>query len=75
MPTSGPRPALRNSQGNNTWSGPVTLDDKPGFAALSYPDGAVSFGVDNPQDTLTISGDIDHRVALALATLILGSEP
>lgn len=28
-----------------------------------------------PPDTLTISGDIDHRVALALATLILGSEP
>jgi len=28
-----------------------------------------------PPDTLTIQGDIDHRVALALATLILGSEP
>jgi hypothetical protein len=28
-----------------------------------------------PPDTLTIHGDIDHRVALALATLILGSEP
>jgi hypothetical protein len=28
-----------------------------------------------PPDTLTISGDIDHRVALALAPLILGREP
>jgi autotransporter-associated beta strand protein len=51
--------ALLNSGGNNTWGGPITLTSIPvNLPPPTLPSPAVSIGVSNAFDVLTITGSI-----------------
>jgi autotransporter-associated beta strand protein len=52
--------AMRNIDGDNTWLGRILLWVTPGYSPPAFPTGAVSFGVDDDADTLTIAGPIDE---------------
>ncbi|MCS7270977.1 MAG: autotransporter-associated beta strand repeat-containing protein, partial [Gemmataceae bacterium] len=55
--------AIRNISGNNTWSGPITLQTLSAFAPVDAPPGVVSVAVDRPQDTLTLSGVVSQTLS------------
>src|SRR5262249_23081766 len=52
--------ALLNTGGSTTWQGPITLAVDPGFAASTYPEGAVSFGVSQASATLTLDTTVNE---------------
>lgn len=65
--------AMFNTAGNNTWKGQVVLSTMPGFLPSSAPNAAVSFGVLDVDDTLTIDGVIDEAVPTGLLKVGLGT--
>ncbi len=64
--------ALRNTGGDNTWAGPITLDIVANTNPPTNPGSQIAFGVSNPMDVLTVSaaGGITENAAKAQFGLI-----
>jgi autotransporter-associated beta strand protein len=68
--------ALENASGINTWAGPITLAQDPGFSPPTTPPINVAIGAlyTDPADSLTISGQITQaNPAMGLTKVGLGT--